>query len=137
MILRLLLIALLLSGCRTIQKMSSSRDSSSVKQEASKSKYTREIVTEYVTDTLWRTRLDTLYKTIPIPNYHIVEKPYIVRQTIRESGDSEINKTENTQIKQEEKEKSAAVPEKLQWAALIFVGALMLFGIALIIKQFK
>lgn len=137
MIHRVLVIALLLSGCRTIQKLSSSRDSSSVKQEASKSNYAREIVTEYLTDTLWRTRWDTLYKTIPIPNYHIVEKPYIVRQTIRETGESETSKSENVQVKEEEKVKNAAVPEKLQWAALIFAGALLLLGIALILKQFK
>jgi len=142
---------LLLSGCRTVQRAFSSADSkktsyidsSAVKTEQNKSKYQRETVTEYVYDTLWKTR------TISVPDVHVVEVPkpypYIVKQTVKESGENVQEKTEQvSQVKTEEvktseveKDKSASFPVLLQWAALMFGAAFLLGAAALIIKQFK
>lgn len=138
---------LLLSGCRTIEKSFSSADSkrlsvidsTSKKTEENTAKFNREIITEYILDTLWRTQ--------KVPEVHVVEvpKPYIIKQTIRESGESTQNKTEDVdksktesvQTSQTEKDKAASVPALLQYAAVMIAGALILIAIAQIIKIFK
>lgn len=138
---------LLLSGCRTIEKTFSSADSKRVsvidsigkKSEQNTAKFNREIITEYVVDTLWRTQ--------KVPEVHVVEvpKPYIIKQTIRESGESAQNKTEDVdksktetvETSQVEKEKTASVPALLQYAAVMIAGALILIAIAQFIKIFK
>ena len=139
MILRILLIALLLSGCRTIKKSFSSNDSSSVKTDQSSSKYNRETITEYLVDTIWRTRtqFDTLYRSVMVPDYKIVEKPYIIRQTIRESGENKTDVVEKVETKEVEKEKDAKLPALVQWSFALLAGSVLLIAITLLIKQFK
>ena len=137
MIYRLLIIAVILSGCRTLQKSSASTQSASDKSEQSSSKFQREVITEYLTDTLWRTRFDTLYRTVAVPNYHVVEKPVIVRQTIRESGEQQQIKAEKETVSEQVKEKEASIPMMLQYSALIFAIAMLGLVVIVIIKQFK
>jgi len=133
----MILSILILSGCRTIKKSFSSADSSSVKTENNSSKYNRETITEYLIDTLWRTHIDTLYKTMKVPSYQVVEKPYIIRQTIRESGEQQTQKKEEVQVSEVEKEKDAKFPVILQYSALMAAAALLIIAIAVVIKQFK
>lgn len=137
----LLLSLLLLSGCRTIQKAASSSDVA--KSDTQSSKYDREIVTEYVVrDTA--TGKPVIVNVMPsqpgqfMPQDPIVitqKEPYIIRQTIRESGEQQQVKTE--QIKEESKEKEAGVPMLLQVAAVAIAFGFLILVLIIAIKQLK
>lgn len=139
---RLLLLSILfLTACRTIQKASSKTDSAS--SDTQTSKYDREIVTEYIVrDTA--TGKPVIVNVMPSqpgqistqqPIVLTQKEPYIIRQTIRESGEQSAVKTE--QIQTETKEKEASVPMMLQISALVIAVALILIVILLLIRQFK
>jgi len=137
----LLSLLLLLTACRTIQRASSSNESD--KSETENSKYDREIVTEYIVrDTA--TGKPVIVNVMPSQPGQIStqqpiilsqKEPYIIRQTIRESGESSAVKTE--QIKEESKEKEAGVPMMLQIAAMIFAISFLLLLVIIAFRQFK
>lgn len=141
MIRLLLLSLLLLTACRTIQKASSKNETAL--SDTQTSKYDREIVTEYIVrDTA--TGKPVIVNVMPSQPGQIStqqpliihqKEPYIIRQTIRESGESTAVKTE--EIKTETKEKEASVPVMLQISGLILAIAIALIAIVLLIKQFK
>ncbi len=137
---RILLLSLfLLSGCRTIQRAASSSDVA--KTDTQSSKYDREIVTEYIVrDTA--TGKPVIVNVMPsqpgqfMPQDPIVitqKEPYIIRQTIRESGEQQQVKTE--QVKEESKEKEASVPMLLQICAVIVSVSLLIIVIILLIRR--
>lgn len=137
----LLLSLLLLTACRTIQKASSKQDSAI--NDTQSSKYDREVITEYVVrDTTTGKQVivnvmppQTGQLTTQNPIILTQKEPYIIRQTIRESGEQTAVKTE--EIKTETKEKEASVPFMLQVSALIFAISIFLLLILVAIKQFK
>lgn len=137
----LLSLLLLLTACRTIQRASSSNESD--KSETENSKYDREIVTEYIVrDTA--TGKPVIVNVMPSQPGQIStqqpiilsqKEPYIIRQTIRESGESSAVKTE--QIKEESKEKEASTPVEFRIASLILAIAILLIAIVMLIRIFK
>lgn len=141
MIRLLLLSLLLLTACRTIQKASSSNETAKTEQESSK--FNRETITEYIVrDTA--TGKPVIVNVMPSqpgqistqqPIVLTQKEPYIIRQTIRESGEQQSAKTE--QIQTETKEKEANVPMMLQFSALIIAIAFVLITLLLVIRQFK
>lgn len=122
---------LCVTGCRTIKKSSASTDSSSVKTDQSISKYAREIVTEYLRDTTGIT-INVAAPIIPKNG-----QPYVIRQTIRESGEDKKDTKEEVQVSEVVKDKEANVPVLLQYSAIMLAGAVLLFAIGFIIKQFR
>lgn len=140
---RLLLLSLLLilTACRSIQKASS--NSNMATSDTQSSKYARETITEYIVrDTA--TGKPVIVNVMPSqpgqiqPQDPIIihqKEPYIIRQTIRESGEQQAVKTE--QISEQTKEKDASVPMVLQIAAVMFGGAILLIAIAVLLKQLK
>lgn len=130
---------LLLTACRTVQKASSSSDIA--RSDTESSKYNREIVTEYIVrDSL--SGKPVIVNVMP-PNSGnsqggqpviITQKePYIIRQTIRESGEQQAEKTET--VKEDSKEKEAGVPMLLQIAAVVFAAAFLLIALVLLIRR--
>jgi hypothetical protein len=138
MIRLLLLSLLLLTACRTIQKASSS--SNTAQMEAESNKYSRETVTEYIVrDTA--TGKPVIVNVMPAQSGQIStqqpliitqKEPYIIRQTIRETGEQQIVKAEQSQT--ETKEKEAGVPILLQWAAIIIAIAILCIAVVMVIK---
>lgn len=104
--------------------------------QAESSKYNREIVTEYIVrDTA--TGKPVIVNVMPsqpgsiTPQSPLVitqKEPYIIRQTIRESGEQQAVKTEQAQV--ETKDKEASIPKTVQIALL--VGAFSLFGLVIL-----
>lgn len=141
MIRLLLLSLLLLTACRSIKKASSS--SNATETAAESSKYNREIITEYVVrDTV--TGKPVIVNVMPSQPGQIQaqdpiiihqKEPYIIRQTIRESGENQATKTEQTQT--ETKEKEASMPFMIQAAALISAISIALIALAAIIFLIK
>lgn len=137
----LLLSLLLLTACRTIKRASSS--SSATETAAESSKYNREVITEYVVrDT--STGKPVIVNVMPGQPGQIKtqdpiiihqKEPYIIRQTIRESGENQATKTE--QIQTETKEKEASMPFVIQVAALVVAISIALIAIAAIIFLIK
>lgn len=131
MIYRLLFFALFLSGCRTIQKTSTSTEKKSDLIDENSSKYNRETVTEFVVDTLYKTRVLHDSFPFPVPQYRVY------RQTIKETGETQQVKKEQEVVKEEIKEKQASIPAMLQYSVLILAIAVMIIAFVLIIKLFK
>lgn len=137
----LLLSLLLLTACRSIQKASSSNNTAS--SDTQQSKYNREIVTEYIVrDTA--TGKPVIVNVMPSQPGQIStqqpliihqKEPYIVRQTIRESGEQQSTKTE--EIKTETKEKEASMPFMIQVAALVAAISIGLIALAALIFLIK
>lgn len=139
---RLLLLSLLfLTACRTIQRASSSNESD--RTETNSNKYDRETVTEYIVrDTA--TGKPVIVNVMPSqpgqistqqPFVITQKEPYIIRQTIRESGESTAAKTE--QIKEESEEKEAGIPMLVQITGLIFSVVFLLVVLLIAIKQLR
>lgn len=143
MIRLLLLSLLLLTACRSIQKASSSSNTAAT--EAESSKFNREIITEYVVrDT--STGKQVIVNVMPpaLGNSEVrstnpviitQKEPYIIRQTIRESGEQQATKTETIQT--ETKEKEAGIPMLLQWSALILAISVAIIALLLAFGRFR
>lgn len=121
---------LFISGCRTVKKSFATADSSAVKTDQSSEKYNRETITEYVKDTT----LNPI--TINVAAAKQLQ-PYIIRQTVRESGEVQKDTKEEVKTSETQKDKEAGVPMLLQWAAIMLAGAVLLLSIGYIIKQFR
>jgi hypothetical protein len=126
-----------LTSCRTVQRSRSSADSSSVRSEATAERWAREIVTEYI-PTSGGLSLPTIQ---PLPSLYFLpgvrsEEPKstpIVRQTIRESGEKQVAKTEekDTAVSQKATERDySAMIEKAILLGTVFV---VLLGLSLLL----
>ena len=131
-----------LFSCRSLLTTRDRGDSTATVSERNERKFDREIITEYVPfygDTLWLTRLDTLWRTqmqtIQVPWPYAVPGPErIIRQTIRESGQSVQSRDTDTALKSDSKQKDLQTPilnqiTMLLWAliGLIVVGLAVFF----------
>ena len=121
-------------SCRTVQKAVSRADSTAVKTDQSTEKYAREIIREYYADTSKTPVIVNV--AAPLPG-QTPEPRVIIRETIRETGESKKDVKEQVETNKEEITKEAGVPTELRWAALIFAGAFLLFALAFMVKQFK
>ncbi|GAB2798666.1 hypothetical protein GCM10027275_50330 [Rhabdobacter roseus] len=112
------LILLGLTDCRTMQQLHHQVDSSAVRSEQSAQKWSREVITEYALDTLWRTRYDTIYK------YRYLDRPVpyevpVYRTITRESGEASASRQEEKQVSVDTKEKEAHLPLITQLSFLL------------------
>lgn len=141
MIRALLLSLLLLSGCRSIQRATSSN--STAQTQAETAKFNREIVTEYVIrDTTGGKPVivnvqPALGNSEVRPQAPVIVYPRgeIVRQTIRESGEQQSSTTQQSDVKTEEKE--AGMPFLIQIAALVAAIGIALIALAALIFLIK
>lgn len=120
-----LLLAILLTDCRSVQKVSTRADSTVYRSADSGEQWQREIIREYLPgsvqyDTLWR------YDTLQVPLIVRVPAPYPVREIIRESGARQQSQTEEKQVQTQTQEKDAHTPVVIQ--ALLLLCALAVFG---------
>jgi len=130
-----------LVSCRTIQKASSRAETAN--KDTSSVKYNREVITEYVVrDTA--TGKPVIVNVMPGPNGQIVpqnpvvitqKEPYIIRQTIRESGEQAKSSTQSTQT--ETKEKEASMPMLLQIAIAVTAISFAMIALAALIFLIK
>lgn len=137
----LLLSLLLLTACRSIQKASSSNNTAT--SDTQSSKYNRETITEYIVrDTA--TGKPVIVNVMPAQPGQIQtqdpiiihqKEPYIIRQTIRESGEQQAVKTEQVQTETETKE--ASLPFVIQVAALVAAISIALIALAALIFLIK
>lgn len=85
-------------GCgRNIQKFKTEAKVEEKQAYEENQSWQRESITEIVYDTLWRTRVETL--RVPEVKYVEVPTPYVIRQTVRESG--EASKAATSDLKSE------------------------------------
>lgn len=125
-------VVLTVFGCRAIKKSSASESRSETTNEQSAAKWEREIVTEYLHD--------TIHKLITVPGETRViqvEKPLIIRQTVKEKGEASESKAQAVKEEKEESSKETYFPKTIQISILLFAGAILLIAVALLIKQFK
>lgn len=88
----------------------------------------REILTEVVYDTLWRTKIETL--RVPEVKYVEVPQPFVIRQAVRESGES--NKAATADLKSEvQVEKVDKVTPFLNQISLLIAALCVLVTIIL------
>lgn len=130
-----------LVSCRTIQKASSRAETAN--RDTSSVKYNREIITEYVVrDT--STGKPVIVNVMPgqpgnsqtqAPVVITQKEPYIIRQTIRESGEAAQSNTQSTQT--ESNEKQASMPMLLQISIAVFAGSFLLIALAALIFLIK
>ncbi len=128
----LLTLLLIFAGCRTVRKSSVRADSSSVKSDQSTEKFSRETITDYLVDSLFR----PITVNVAAPKME-PGKTVILRQTVRESGEVQKDIKEEVKTTEVEKSKEASIPPLIQWAVFMFAGAFLLMAIAFFIKQFK
>lgn len=121
-------------GCsRNVHKMSDEVKIEQKQTSQENHSWQRESVTEVVYDTLWR----TVQETLRIPEIKVVEvpQPYVIRQTVRESGEASkaLSQDLKSETRTEQVDKITPILNQISYliVALCVMVAILLGVIAL------
>lgn len=127
----LLVVLLVVGGCRTLKKSMTSATSEQNITEEEKSAWEKETVTEYQTEYI----TDTIYTALPgdtvfVRTTKVITAPKYYKQTIKEKGNSDKKKAEAKSEEIVEKHKDAEIPLLLRIALFVIAFGILLIGIA-------
>lgn len=128
----LLSILCLLGSCRAVLKNKSSADSTAVRTSNSNDKFTREIIREYLHDTTAK-YMPGPAQVITVDRPYPVAGPTLIRETIREAGESQKASTEEKAVSVEEKKVEKEATPWWVWLVVGMGGLLMLTVLGLIL----
>lgn len=114
----ILLLAIMSWSCRAVLRSKSSADSTAVRSQNSNEKFTREIIREYLPGTH-----DTIYQhsvsTIEVPKVVTIDRPVLVRETVRETGERQQSQSEEKAVLVQEKQ---VEKEPMPWWVFVALG---------------
>jgi hypothetical protein len=124
-----LMVVFLLIGCKTVQRATSETDSVRRAETTIDQAWQREIVREFVPHVIVK---DSLVERV-----RYVEKPMIIRETIREAAQTTAKATEQEQVKTDVREVIKETVPPWFWLGIIGIFSLFLMGILVVLIRRK